>query len=100
MNSIARRLIILTLFTLSIACKKKDSPAPPPKKQEPVDTVKSPPINEKLLIPIKVESDNGTINFSYLQETGNLTQIEQADGTTESYTYNVDNHLKQYNRYL
>jgi hypothetical protein len=99
MNSIAPRLVIFLFFTLSVACKKKDNPAPVIVKQVPADTVKIPPVQEKSLVPIKLESDKGIITLKYLEQTGNLTDIENSDGTRESYAYNTDNQLKRYDRY-
>jgi hypothetical protein len=97
MNSNSHRLIILICFTLLIACKKKDSQAPAITKEVPVVIV---PVGEKQLFPITLESDKATINFKYLQQTGNLTEITSSDGTRELYLYNENNQLKEYDRYV
>jgi hypothetical protein len=97
MNSNSRRLIILICFTLFIACKKKDSQAPAIIKEVPVVVV---PIEEKQLFPITLESDKATINFKYIQQTGNLAEITSSDGTRELYLYKENNQLKEYDRYV
>jgi hypothetical protein len=117
MNSITKRLLVLICITLFVTCKKKDNPVVPIVKVVPVvpvpvpvvpvpvpvvppPIVPTPPTTEdKLLIPIKLELDKEAITFKYLQQTGNLTEIESSNGIKELYYYTENSQLKQYDRY-
>jgi hypothetical protein len=110
------RLIILICYAVSFSCKKKENPVPPDVKTSPVVPVPTPiptpaptpapapapvpvPVEEKPLIPIKLELDKTVISFKYLQQTGNLTSIENSDGTMELYSYDANNQLNKYERF-
>ncbi len=99
-RSIVCTAALITMSFLFAACGKKETPAPAPKKEEPeVIVVAPPPAVIKILLPVKLESDQETISLTYLKDTDLLSGIETTAGIKEMYTYTDKNELKQYDRY-
>lgn len=86
--------------SLFAGCGKKESPVPAANKEEPKVIVVVPPTPvAKVLLPIKLESEQETISLTYIKDTGFLTGIETSAGIKELYAYTDKNELKQYDRY-
>ena len=93
-----RIFIICCMF--NAACTKKNSPAPAPTPSPIKDVPVVPsPGTEKSHTPVRLESGNTIITIKYQGDNGNVTEIENSDGTKELYLYNENKQLKEYDRY-
>ncbi len=95
-------LILILLFLLS--CKKKLSPSAPedPETPIPVTPVAPKPTDpvSRPMIPLSLTAENLKIDLTYAANQNLLTEIRQSNGVREMITYNAQNQLKEYKRYL
>lgn len=97
MNPFKLKLIAVVCIIFVVACKKKENITPNIVKETPTVPV---PVEQKALMPIKIESDRTAIAFKYFKETGGISEIETSDGILELYSYNDNSRLIKYDRYI
>jgi hypothetical protein len=93
--------LAILLFTVGLACKKKEHPSDPQKPVSPNQPVvpEIPKSEIKTYLPLILQADGEKIEFKYADDGLQLTEIKYATGIREVITYK-DKQPKEYRRYL